>query len=153
MRRSKVSQPNCASVPGAAIGDGPALFINITDPFYRKLLTKDPTLTPYTHFTASGTGGEMKIAVVKGKIAQFGKASVDAPRYIVQPPVGYFARGDAVGFIGSYAFKTLARVHSLTTPKRRLIPGGHTVCFKSLAYQCEPDRFASLDLAAKDGGE
>jgi predicted aspartyl protease len=105
---------------GAAIGDGPALFINITDPFYRKLLAKDPTLTPYTHFTASGTGGEMNIAVVKGKIAQFGKASVDAPRYIVQPPVGYFARGDAVGFLGSYAFKTWP-AFILDYPKRRLI--------------------------------
>ena len=105
---------------GAAIGDGPTPFINITDPFYRKLLAKDPSLTPYTHFTASGTGGEMKIAVVKGKIAQFGRASVDAPRYIVQPPVGYFARGDAVGFLGNYAFKTWP-AFILDYPKRRLI--------------------------------
>ena len=105
---------------GAAIGDGPALFINITDPFYRKLVAKDPSLTPYTHFTASGTGGEMKIAVVKGKAAQFGRASVEAPRYIVQPPVGYFARGDAVGFLGSYAFKNW-RAFILDYPKRRLI--------------------------------
>lgn len=105
---------------GAAIGDGPNLFINITDPFYRRVLAKDPTLTPYTHFTASGTGGEMNIAVVKGKRARFGKAAVDSPRYIVQPPVGYFARSDAVGFLGSYAFKNWP-AFILDYPKRRLV--------------------------------
>jgi Aspartyl protease len=105
---------------GAAIGDGPNLFINITDPFYRRVLAKDPTLTPYTHFMASGTGGEMKIAVVKGKRARFGNAEVASPRYIVQPPVGYFARGDAVGFLGSYAFKSWP-AFILDYPKRRLI--------------------------------
>jgi Aspartyl protease len=105
---------------GAAIGDGPDLFVNITDPFYRRVLAKDATLTPYTRFTASGTGGEMKIAVVKGKQARFGKARVEAPRYIVQPPVGYFARSDAVGFLGSYAFKAWP-AFILDYPKRRLI--------------------------------
>ena len=105
---------------GAAIGDGPNLFINITEPFYRQILAKDPSLAPYTHFIASGTGGEMKIAVVKGKRALFGKASVEAPRYIVQPPVGYFARGDAVGFLGSYAFKKWP-AFILDYPRRRLI--------------------------------
>jgi hypothetical protein len=105
---------------GAAIGDGPNLFVNITDPFYRRVLAKDPALTPYTHFTASGTGGEMKIAVVKGKRARFGNATVEAPRYIVQPPVGYFARGDAVGFLGSYAFNRWP-AFILDYPKRRLI--------------------------------
>jgi hypothetical protein len=105
---------------GAAIGDGPNLFINITDPFYRRVLAKDPTLTPYTHFTASGTGGEMKIAVVKGKQAQFGQAVVASPRYIVQPPVGYFSRSDAVGFLGSYAFKNWP-AFILDYPRRELI--------------------------------
>ena len=105
---------------GAAIGDGPNVFINITDPFYRRVLAKDPSLTPYSEFTASGTGGEMKIAVVKGKSARFGKADVHAPRYLVQPPVGYFARGDAVGFLGSYAFKNWP-AFILDYPKRRLI--------------------------------
>ena len=105
---------------GAAIGDGPDLFINITDPFYRRILAKDPALTPYTRFTASGTGGEMKIAVVKGKRAKFGRAAVDSPRYIVQPQVGYFARSEAVGFLGSYAFKNWP-AFILDYPKRRLI--------------------------------
>ena len=105
---------------GAAIGDGPNIFINITDPFYRKMLAKDPGLTPYSEFTASGTGGEMKISVVKGKLARIGKAEVETPRYLVQPPVGYFARGDAVGFLGSYAFKNWP-AFILDYPKRRLI--------------------------------
>jgi len=105
---------------GAAIGDGPNVFINLTDPFYRRMLAKDPTLTPYSEFTASGTGGDTKIAVVKGKQARFGKAEVQVPRYLVQPPVGYFARGDAVGFLGSYAFKSWP-AFILDYPKRRLI--------------------------------
>jgi len=105
---------------GAAIGDGPTLYINITDPFYRRLLAKDATLRPYTHFTASGTGGQMKIAVVKGNRVRFGEAKLEGPRYIVQPPVGYFARGDAVGFLGSYAFKNWP-AFILDYPKRRLL--------------------------------
>lgn len=105
---------------GAAIGDGPRTYVNITEPFYRQLLAADPTLRPYTHFTASGTGGEMRIAVVPGKRFSIGGIDLAEPRLIVQPPVGYFARGDSVGFLGSYAFKAWP-AFILDYPRRRLI--------------------------------
>ena len=105
---------------GAAIGDGPRTFVNITRPFYERLLAADPTLVPYTEFTASGTGGAMTIAVVKAKRLAVGGVEVAEPRLLVQPPVGYFARGDAVGFLGSYAFKAWPGF-ILDYPRRRLI--------------------------------
>ncbi|WP_310468626.1 retroviral-like aspartic protease family protein [Sphingomonas sp.] len=105
---------------GAAIGDGPRTFVNITRPFYERLLAADPKLTPYTEFTASGTGGEMKIAVVNANKFTIGGVEVAGPRLLVQPPVGYFARGDAVGFVGSYAFKSWPGF-ILDYPRRRLI--------------------------------
>ena len=105
---------------GAAIGDGTRIFVNVTRPFYDRLLAADPSLTPYTEFTASGTGGDMKIAVVKAKSFSIGGVEVAGPRLLVQPPVGYFARGDAVGFLGSYAFKAWPGF-ILDYPRRRLI--------------------------------
>ena len=105
---------------GAAIGDGPNAFVNITDRLYRHLLERDAGLTPYTHFSASGTGGEIKVAVVKGKRVAIGGAELSQPRYIVQPATGYFARDDAVGFLGGYAFKGWAGF-ILDYPRKRLI--------------------------------
>jgi hypothetical protein len=105
---------------GAAIGDGPNAFINVTDRLYRQLLERDPGLTPYTHFRAFGTGGEIKVAVVKARRFSIGGTELPEPRLIVQPAVGYFARDDAVGFLGGYAFKAWPGF-ILDYPNRRLI--------------------------------
>ena len=105
---------------GAAIGDGPRIFVNITDAFHQALLARNPSLTPYTHFTASGIGGEMKIGVVKAKQLSVGGVRLADPRLIVQPPVGYFARADAVGFLGLYAFKPWRGI-ILDYPRRRML--------------------------------
>ena len=105
---------------GAAIGDGPNAFVNVTDRLYRQLLERDPGLTPYAHFSASGTGGEIKVAVVKAKRFSIGGAELPEPRLIVQPAVGYFAREDAVGFLGGYAFKAWSGF-ILDYPNQRLI--------------------------------
>lgn len=105
---------------GASIADGPKTFINITQRTYDRVKAKDPTFLPYTYFNASGVGGDIKIAVVKGRSASLGPASFAAPFYIVQPAVGYFARDDAVGFLGAYAFKTWAGF-IIDYPRKRLI--------------------------------
>ena len=105
---------------GAAIGDGPNAFVNVTDRLYRQLLERDPGLTPYAHFSAFGTGGEIKVAVVKARRLSIGGAELPEPRLIVQPAAGYFAREDAVGFLGGYAFKAWDRF-ILDYPNQRLI--------------------------------
>ena len=89
---------------GAAIGDGPNIFVNVTEAFYERLRAADPSLRPYTYFTATGMGGEIRIPVVKAGSLKLSRAQVREPRLIVQPKVGYFARPDAVGFLGAYAF-------------------------------------------------
>ena len=90
---------------GAAIGDGPTVFVNVTQSVFDQLRRKDPSLVPYTHFTATGAGGEIRIPVIKAKRLSLGGTDVDDPHLSVQPPTGYFARPDAIGFLGAYAFK------------------------------------------------
>jgi predicted aspartyl protease len=105
---------------GASIGDGPLTFVNITQGFYERLRARDSALTPYTYFTAIGTGGEIKIPVVKAHKLEIAGQSVAEPRLIVQQPVGYFARADAVGFLGGYAFVRW-RGFIVDYPRRRII--------------------------------
>ncbi len=88
---------------GASIGDGPLTFVNITQNFYDRLRTRDPATRPITYFGAQGVGGKLKIAVIAAHKVAIGPIQMDRPRLIVQPPVGYFARPDAVGFLGGYS--------------------------------------------------
>jgi len=90
---------------GAAIGDGPTTFVNVTQAAYDQLRARDPSLMPYTHLTATGVGGEIRIPVVKAHALTLGRATVTEPHLIVQQPVGYFGRPDAMGFLGGYSFK------------------------------------------------
>jgi predicted aspartyl protease len=105
---------------GAAIGDGPNTFVNVTRAFYDELRATDPTLQPYTYFTATGVGGETRIPVAKAHELTLGKARIRDPRLIVQQPVGYFSRADAVGFLGGYAFNQWSGF-IVDYPRRRLI--------------------------------
>lgn len=105
---------------GASIADGPATFVNVTQAFYDRLHAAEPDLRPYTSFTASGTGGAIEIPVVKAHRLKIGEAVVNEPRLIVQKPVGYFGRADAVGFLGGYAFNQW-RGFVVDYPGRRLI--------------------------------
>lgn len=105
---------------GASIGDGPNIFVNVTEAFYERLRAADPGLRPYTYFTAMGTGGEIRIPVVKARLLKLSRAEVPEPRLIIQPSVGYFAGPDAVGFLGAYA---LAQWPGFIVdyPRRRII--------------------------------
>jgi predicted aspartyl protease len=105
---------------GASIGDGPATFVNVTQAFYDKLRVRNPALQPYTYFTATGVGGEIRIPVVKAHTMSIGDTTILEPCMIVQPPVGYFARSDAVGFLGGYAFNQ-SRGFIVDYPRKRLL--------------------------------
>lgn len=105
---------------GAAIGPGTTIFVNITQAFFDRLRAADPTLAPYRHFTATGTGGEIRIPVVRGRSLELGGTSLTEPHLIVQQPVGYFARPDSVGFLGGYALQNY-RGFIVDYPGRRLI--------------------------------
>lgn len=105
---------------GAALGPGPTVFVNVTEAVYERLKAADPTLQPHRHFTATGTGGAtLRLPVVKVARLRLGDVTVEAPQLIVQPKVGYFARPDAVGFLGAYSLA--GRRFVVDYPGRRLI--------------------------------
>lgn len=58
--------------------------------------------------------------MVKGRSFRLGEMEVTDPQLIVQPPVGYFADPDAVGFLGSYALQN-ASAFIVDYPGRRLL--------------------------------
>ncbi len=105
---------------GASIGPGPTTYVNVTQAFYDRLRAADPELEPYTHFTATGAGGEIRIPVVKAERLELGGLVISEPHLIVQPPAGYFANPDAVGFLGSYALQGRSKF-VVDYPGRRLI--------------------------------
>ena len=54
---------------------------------------------------ANGIGGEVKLQVARITSFDIGPLHFDNPSVVVQPPVGYFASGDAVGFIALNLFE------------------------------------------------
>ncbi|MGZ8998347.1 MAG: pepsin/retropepsin-like aspartic protease family protein [Allosphingosinicella sp.] len=105
---------------GASIGPGPTTFVNVTTSFFDQLRAAEPSLQPYTYFSATGTGGDVRIPVVRGQSLVLGGLNIPAPSLIVQSPVGYFARSDAVGFLGIYSLQSLSRI-VVDYPRQRLI--------------------------------
>ena len=105
---------------GASIKPGPTTYVNITHSFYQKLKAVDPGLEPIRYFTASGTGGEMRIPVLQGKSFRIGSIEITAPQLIVQQPMGYFANPEALGFIGGYSLQSWSRF-IVDYPRKRLI--------------------------------
>lgn len=90
---------------GASIAPGPTLFVNITEEVFAQLKARRPGLEPLRYFTASGTGGTIRIPVVQGERFALGGREFARPQLIVQPRTGYFAQPGAVGFLGSYALQ------------------------------------------------
>jgi len=84
---------------GAAFPPGEDAYVNVTEAEAAKLgLSGEPVAV----FSATGTGGApLKLPV--HRLKSLAVAGRDVPRAlaIVQPKVGYFARADAVGFLGN----------------------------------------------------
>jgi predicted aspartyl protease len=84
---------------GAAFPPGPDAYLNVTAAQAESLHLMGP---PHAVFTATGTGGEaLKLEVHALESLVVAEKRLDRAFAIVQPRVGYFAREDAVGFLGN----------------------------------------------------
>jgi predicted aspartyl protease len=84
---------------GAAFPPGPDAYVNVTEDQAASLgLTGEPVAV----FTATGTGNAvLRLPVHRLPGLTVGGRDFDRAFAIVQPRVGYFARPDAVGFLGN----------------------------------------------------
>lgn len=91
---------------GAGLFETDETYVNVTEPQFAAVTADGPARTPVAHFSGSGGGGEVRLPVYPASSLEIGPLTREAPRLIVQPPQGYFAREDAVGFVGNYVFWT-----------------------------------------------
>jgi len=86
---------------GSSLFATDSTYINVTTDDWIAIRQKDTTLKPSRYFRGVGTGGELKLAVVSIKSFSFNGHQIQNAFIIVQPKLGYFARPDAVGFLGN----------------------------------------------------
>jgi predicted aspartyl protease len=90
---------------GATFPPGDDAYLNVTTAQAELLHLSGP---PQAVFSATGAGGEkLKLSVYALKSLEVGSKRIDRAFAIVQPRVGYFARDDAVGFLGNSALDKL----------------------------------------------
>jgi hypothetical protein len=84
---------------GATFPPGDDAYLNVTTAQSELLHVSGP---PHAVFSATGTGGQtLKLNVYALKSLEIGSKRIERALAIVQPRVGYFARDDAVGFLGN----------------------------------------------------
>ena len=84
---------------GASLAPSADAYLNLTLAQARELELTGP---PVAVFTATGTGGAaLELPVHRLETAVIAGTRLERPFAIVQPAVGYFARADAVGFVGN----------------------------------------------------
>jgi hypothetical protein len=82
--------------------DGP--YLNITTSMWEALRARHPEYQVHDVLKANAIGGEVHLQVARISSVDIGPLHFDNPSVVVQPPVGYFARPDAVGFIALNLF-------------------------------------------------
>lgn len=90
---------------GAGLFDSPYLWINLSGPQHAALLDGRDAGEPAQVLGGSGTGGSVRLPVYRAERFRLGGIEWSEPRLIVQPAQGYFARPEAVGFLGNAAFR------------------------------------------------
>jgi hypothetical protein len=108
---------------GASLFETQDIYVNVTESVWDELRRADPELAPERHFTGTGTGGtpvQLPVARIHALLA--GEKTIERPYVIVQPRAGYFARPDAVGFVGNNFLEKFGRV-TIDYPGRRLVLG------------------------------
>lgn len=95
---------------GASLFDSPHLWINITEVQHEALLDGGDPGPPIAMLSGSGVGGQIQLPVHQAGRFRLGEIEWAEPRLIVQPRVGYFAREEAVGFLGNAAFEPFGMV-------------------------------------------
>jgi hypothetical protein len=95
---------------GAGLFDSPHLWVNLSEPQFAAVLGGRAPQPPIQTLGGSGTGGQLQLPVHMGERFRLGDIEWSAPRLIVQPRQGYFARPEAVGFLGNAAFRPFGLV-------------------------------------------
>jgi Aspartyl protease len=83
--------------------DGP--YLNVTAAMWKALRDRHPEYEVHDELVANGIGGQVKLEVARITSLDVGPLHFDAPAVVIQPPVGYFASPDAVGFIALNLFE------------------------------------------------
>jgi hypothetical protein len=80
-------------------------YVNITSNMWQALRDRHPEYQVHDELKANAIGGEVKLQVARITSLDVGPLHFDDVSVVVQPPVGYFARPDAVGFIALNLFE------------------------------------------------
>jgi hypothetical protein len=83
--------------------DGP--YLNVTSNMWQALRDRHPEYQVHTELKANAIGGEVTLQVGRITSLDVGPLHFDNVSVVVQPPVGYFASPDAVGFIALNLFE------------------------------------------------
>jgi hypothetical protein len=83
--------------------DGP--YLNVPATVWQTLRERHPEYYIEKDLKATGIGGEVTLQVGRITSLEVGPLHFANPHVVVQPPVGYFARPDAVGFIALNLFE------------------------------------------------
>jgi hypothetical protein len=105
---------------GAGIFADENVWINLTRAQHATVRSGMPDNPPFRTLGGSGTGGQLSLPVHLGHRLEIGDLVWEEPRLIVQPQQGYFARPDAVGFVGNALFWSQRRM-IIDYPGHRLI--------------------------------
>ena len=95
---------------GAGLFDDLHLWINLSQPQHAMILDGREAGEPLQVLGGSGTGGSVRLPVYAAGHFRMGGIEWAEPRLIIQPPQGYFARPEAVGFLGNAAFRPFGLV-------------------------------------------
>lgn len=88
--------------------DGP--YLNITTPMWQALCQSHPEYQVHETLEANAIGGTLKLDVGTITSLELGPLRFDKIKVVIQPPVGYFAAPDAVGFIALNLFQSNGRL-------------------------------------------
>lgn len=111
---------------GAGLFESLHLWINLSERQYAAVLGDRTPTPPVQTLGASGTGGRVSLPVHLGRTFRLGPLEWAKPRLIVQPQEGYFAREDAVGFVGNAAFRPFGLVTADYPGGRLILPPAGT---------------------------
>jgi len=105
---------------GAGLFEDPHVWINLSQGQWTQVRGERSEMAPITTLRGAGAGGPLTLPVHVGGRLEIGPLAWDQPRLIVQPAQGYFARPEAVGFVGNALFWSQGMM-TIDYPGRRLI--------------------------------
>lgn len=80
-------------------------YVNITTNMWQALRDRHPEYQVHDQLKANAIGGEVHLQVARITSLDVGPLHFDDVSVVVQPPVGYFASADAVGFVALNLFE------------------------------------------------